>query len=179
LLGLPPLMKRHRGSDIAEEILAIIRFFEIQDCVGYCTLDNESKNRTTMAKIGEALGLDAEERQISCGPHVLQLCTRALMYGEGCKQGSNPYHEIHIWIHNVDPYPFHSIPRGLLHFHIHATEPLPHVPYVEIVERNGHFWWGLKIPGFPCEIAHTPSTFYRPQQQNKNDFPPRFIRTQS
>jgi hypothetical protein len=86
LLGLPPLMKRHRGSDIAEEILAIIRFFEIQDCVGYCTLDNESKNRTTMAKIGEALGLDAEERQISCGPHVLQLCTRALMYGEGCKR---------------------------------------------------------------------------------------------
>ncbi|OBS15926.1 hypothetical protein FPOA_27978 [Fusarium poae] len=27
------------------------------------------------------------------------------------KQGSNPYHEIHIWIHNVDPYPFHSIPQ--------------------------------------------------------------------
>jgi hypothetical protein len=48
-------------------------------------------------------------------------------------QGSNPYHEIHIWIHNVDPYPFHSIPRRLQHFHIHATEPLPHV---EIVERN-------------------------------------------
>jgi hypothetical protein len=50
---------------------------------------------------------------------------------------------------------------------------------VEIVERNGHFWWGSKIPGFPCEIAHTLSTFDRPQQQNKNDFPPRFIRTQS
>jgi hypothetical protein len=39
---------------------------------------------------------------------------------------------------------------------------------VEIVERNGHFWWGWKIPGFPCEIAHTLSTFDRPQQQNKN-----------
>jgi hypothetical protein len=54
----------------------------------------------------------------------------------GRLQGSNPYHEIHIWIHNVDPYPFHSIPRRLQHFHIHATEPLPHVPHVEIVEKN-------------------------------------------
>jgi hypothetical protein len=53
-------------------------------------------------------------------------------------QGSNPYHEIHIWIHNVDPYLFHSIPRRLQHFHIHATESLPHVPHVEIVERNGN-----------------------------------------
>jgi hypothetical protein len=53
-------------------------------------------------------------------------------------QGSNPYHEIHIWIYNVDPYPFHSIPRRLQHFHIHATESLPHVPHVETVARNGN-----------------------------------------
>ncbi|KAH7465317.1 hypothetical protein FOMA001_g17072 [Fusarium oxysporum f. sp. matthiolae] len=59
------------------------------------------------------------------------------------KQGSNPYHEIHIWIHIMDPYPFHSIPRGLQHFHIHATKPLPYVPHVEIVE---YFRWGSKIP---------------------------------
>ncbi|EXK77741.1 polygalacturonase [Fusarium oxysporum f. sp. raphani 54005] len=58
-------------------------------------------------------------------------------------QGSNPYHEIHIWIHIMDPYPFHSIPRGLQHFHIHATKPLPYVPHVEIVE---YFRWGSKIP---------------------------------
>jgi hypothetical protein len=36
----------------------------------------------------------------------------------------------------MDPYPFHSVPRRLQHFHIHAMEPLPHVEHVEIVERN-------------------------------------------
>lgn len=85
LLGLPALVKRHTGSDVADEVLAIIRFFEIEDRVGYCTLDNESKNGITMVKIGQQLGFDGEERQISCAPHALQLAVRALLYGDGCK----------------------------------------------------------------------------------------------
>ncbi|KAH8193505.1 hypothetical protein TruAng_012329 [Truncatella angustata] len=86
LLGLPALVKRHTGSDVADEVLAVIRFFEIEDLVGYCTLDNESKNKATMVKIGEELGFDGVERQISCAPHALQLAVRALLYGDGCKR---------------------------------------------------------------------------------------------
>jgi hypothetical protein len=103
-------------------------------------------------------------------PHEFHRCFSAPSLVGDPEQGSNPYHEIHIWIHNVDPYPYHSIPRGLQHFHIHATEPLPHVPDVEIVEN---FRWGSKIHGFPCEIAHILSTFYHPQQHNI-DLPPCF-----
>ncbi|KAJ3575724.1 hypothetical protein NPX13_g3934 [Xylaria arbuscula] len=86
LLGLPALSKRHTRSDVADEVLAIIRFFGIEDIVGYCTLDNESKNRSAMIKIGRQLGFDGEERQIRCAPHALQLVVRALLYGEGCKR---------------------------------------------------------------------------------------------
>ena len=86
MLGLPALVKRHTGSDVADEVLAVIHFFEIEDLVGYYTLDNESKNRTTMVKIGEKLGFDSPNRQISCAPHALQLVIRALLYGDGCKR---------------------------------------------------------------------------------------------
>lgn len=86
LLGLPALLGRHKGDDVATEVLAILRFFEIENRVGYFTLDNESKNSTTMAKIGEQLGFDGEERQIRCAPHGLQLAVRALLYGENCKR---------------------------------------------------------------------------------------------
>jgi hypothetical protein len=51
--------------------------------MGYCTLDNESKNGPTIMKIGE---FDGEERQIRRAPHGLQLAVKALLYGEGCKR---------------------------------------------------------------------------------------------
>lgn len=86
LLSLPALFRRYKGDDIADEVLAILRFFEIESRMGYCTLDNESKNGTTMMNIGEQLGFDGEERQIRCAPYGLQLAVKALLYGEGCKR---------------------------------------------------------------------------------------------
>ncbi|KAH8193729.1 hypothetical protein TruAng_012103 [Truncatella angustata] len=71
---------------LLDEVLAVLDFYGIKQRVGYCTLDNESKNGTCMAAIGQHIGFDSAERQISCAPHSLQLAVRALMYGEGCKR---------------------------------------------------------------------------------------------
>lgn len=55
LLRLPALVKRHTVPDIADEVLAVTRFFEIEDSVNYWPLDNDSKNGTAMIKISEEL----------------------------------------------------------------------------------------------------------------------------
>lgn len=73
-------------DDVADEVLAIIRFFRIEDLVGFCTLDNEAKNATTVVVLGRHLGFDGIERMIRCAPHALQLAIRALLYGDGCKR---------------------------------------------------------------------------------------------
>ncbi|KAJ3552946.1 hypothetical protein NPX13_g10995 [Xylaria arbuscula] len=85
LLGLPALVGRHTGKDVADEVLSIIYAFSIASKVGYCTLDNEAKNGTTMAALAQYLQFDPRERHISCAPHTLQLATRSMMHGEGSK----------------------------------------------------------------------------------------------
>lgn len=84
-LGLPALVGRHTGKDVADEVLSIIYAFLIASKVGYCTLDNEGKNGTTMTALAQYLQFDPKERRISCAPHTLQLATRSMMYGEGSK----------------------------------------------------------------------------------------------
>ncbi|CAG9950545.1 unnamed protein product, partial [Clonostachys rosea f. rosea IK726] len=44
VLGIPELVERHTGENIAAEILEIIRSFGIEDKVGYFTLDNAANN---------------------------------------------------------------------------------------------------------------------------------------
>ena len=53
VLGIPELVERHTGENIAAEILEIIRSFGIEDKVGYFTLDNAANNETAMAEIAE------------------------------------------------------------------------------------------------------------------------------
>ncbi|KAH8200229.1 hypothetical protein TruAng_005621 [Truncatella angustata] len=95
----PILVSRPTGINIADEIIAVLEFYGIEKHiiavlefygiekhVGFCTLDNESKNGTCMIAIGQHLKIDCAKRQISCAPHSLQLAARALMYGDGCKR---------------------------------------------------------------------------------------------
>jgi hypothetical protein len=79
-------VKRHKGSDVADEVLAVIRFFEIENLVGYCTLDNESKSKATIIKINKELGFDGADRQINYASHTLQFAVRAFLYGNRYKQ---------------------------------------------------------------------------------------------
>lgn len=54
-LGLPEVSARHTEPNIAAEILDIIESYQIQDKIGYFTLDNAKNNDIAMAIIGGEL----------------------------------------------------------------------------------------------------------------------------
>ncbi|SCO88905.1 uncharacterized protein FRV6_13033 [Fusarium oxysporum] len=82
VLGIPELVERHTGENIAAEILEIIRSFSIEDKVGYFTLDNASNNETAMSEIAEELKFDPVQRQVRCMGHILNLVVKSLLFGK-------------------------------------------------------------------------------------------------
>jgi hypothetical protein len=52
MFSLPELINRYTGKYIATKILNIICFFDLEDKVGYFTLNNAGNNNTAMAIIG-------------------------------------------------------------------------------------------------------------------------------
>ncbi|KAG7419838.1 hypothetical protein Forpe1208_v003644 [Fusarium oxysporum f. sp. rapae] len=58
VLGLPELVDRHSGGNIAAHVVEVLRSYGITHKVGYFTLDNASNNDTAMEEIGKALGFE-------------------------------------------------------------------------------------------------------------------------
>ncbi|RKK90483.1 hypothetical protein BFJ68_g16436 [Fusarium oxysporum] len=81
LLALPALKKRHTGTALADEVADTIYSFDVQDKLGYCTLDNAANNGTAMEALAAEFDFDSNERRIRCAPHFLDLTTKAMMYG--------------------------------------------------------------------------------------------------
>ncbi|KJZ68971.1 hypothetical protein HIM_09781 [Hirsutella minnesotensis 3608] len=81
LLGLPALRKRHTGAALADEVADTICAFDLQDRIGYYTLDNATNNDTAMETLAAEFDFDKAERRIRCAPHFLNLAVRAMMYG--------------------------------------------------------------------------------------------------
>ncbi|KAG6989603.1 putative AC9 transposase [Fusarium oxysporum f. sp. conglutinans] len=82
VLGLPELLGRHTGENIAEQILDIVREFEIGDKLGYFTLDNASNNKTTMEELGHELGFDWKKRWVRCIGHVVNIVVKHMLFGQ-------------------------------------------------------------------------------------------------
>jgi hypothetical protein len=82
VLGLPELLGRHTGENIAGEILDIVREFEIEDRLGYFTLDNASNNKTTMEILGRELGFNWKKRWVRCIGHVINLVVKHMLFGQ-------------------------------------------------------------------------------------------------
>lgn len=82
VLGLPELINRHTGEHIATEMLDVIRFFDLEDKVGYFTLDNAGNNDTAMAIIGGQLGFNHLHRRARCVGHIINLVVKALLFGK-------------------------------------------------------------------------------------------------
>jgi hypothetical protein len=82
VLGIPELVERHTGENIAAEILEIIRSFSIEDKVGYFTLDNAANNETAMSEIAEELKFDPVQRRVRCIGHILNLVVKTLLFGK-------------------------------------------------------------------------------------------------
>jgi hypothetical protein len=81
VLGVPELVDRHTGDNIAAEILEVINEYEIGDKVGYFTLDNAANNDTAMEALGNALGFSPIARRVRCMGHVINLVVKALLFG--------------------------------------------------------------------------------------------------
>jgi hypothetical protein len=82
VLGLPELINRHTDEHIATEMLDVIRFFDLEDKVGYFTLDNAGNNDTAMAIIGGQLGFNHLHRRARCVGHIINLVVKALLFGK-------------------------------------------------------------------------------------------------
>ncbi|KNB17842.1 hypothetical protein FOXG_22068 [Fusarium oxysporum f. sp. lycopersici 4287] len=81
LLVLPALRNRHTGAVLADEVADTICAFDLQDRIGYYTLDNAANNDTAMEALAAEFDFDKDERHIRCAPHFLNLAVRAMMYG--------------------------------------------------------------------------------------------------
>jgi hypothetical protein len=81
LLGLPYLNGRHTGEALAEEVSRILDFWELDDKLGFFTLDNATNNDTAMEAIGHRFGFVGEERRLRCAPHCINRVVRAMLYG--------------------------------------------------------------------------------------------------
>ncbi|XP_044723732.1 Ribonuclease H-like protein [Hirsutella rhossiliensis] len=83
LLGLRPLLGKHNGASLADEVADTLAFWQVNnpDTVGYFTLDNAANNDTCMEDLAFEHGFSPEERRIRCAAHILNLCVRAMLYG--------------------------------------------------------------------------------------------------
>ncbi|TVY75153.1 putative AC transposase [Fusarium oxysporum f. sp. cubense] len=81
VLGLPELVDRHSGDNIATHVVEVLRSYGITHKVGYFTLDNASNNDTAMEEIGKALGFEGKTRRLRCFGHILNLAVKALLFG--------------------------------------------------------------------------------------------------
>jgi hypothetical protein len=82
VLGLPELTERHTGENIAGQIIEIIQEFEIEDKLGYFTLDNAGNNKTSMEDLGLEFGFDWEKRWVRCIGHVVNIVVKHMLFGK-------------------------------------------------------------------------------------------------
>ncbi|KAK8076815.1 hypothetical protein PG996_002985 [Apiospora saccharicola] len=82
VLGLPELIERHTGENIAGQIIEIIREYEISDKLGYFILDNAGNNKTSMGELGLEFGFDWEKRWVRYVSHVVNIVVKQMLYGK-------------------------------------------------------------------------------------------------
>ena len=82
LLGLPELRQSHTGENIASQVAEVIASFEMEDRIGYFTLDNAESNDTAMTALGDLFGFDGRQRRVRCFGHIINLVAKALLFGK-------------------------------------------------------------------------------------------------
>jgi hypothetical protein len=82
VLGVPELADQHTGENIAAEIVDVIKEFEIQDKIGYMTLDNATNMDVAAREVGDALGFNGNQRRVRCMGHVINLVVKSLLFGK-------------------------------------------------------------------------------------------------
>ncbi|TQV90154.1 restless-like transposase [Cordyceps javanica] len=80
--GIPELVERCFGENIAAEILDIVRSFGVEDKMGCFTLDHAANNDTAMGEIAPELHFDPAERCVRCVGHILNLVMKSILFGK-------------------------------------------------------------------------------------------------
>jgi len=85
VIGMRRFYGQHTGENQANCFFNIIKPYEINDKIGYFTLDNASNNRTTMQHIAkqlmeEGISFDPIERRLRCFGHVINLVVKAFLW---------------------------------------------------------------------------------------------------
>jgi hypothetical protein len=84
-----PEASYHFGKTIAAVILGVINAYNINNKIGYFTLNNAKNNTTAVAIIGKKLGFDGRRRRDRCIGHTINLAAKALLFGKN----SNAFEE--------------------------------------------------------------------------------------
>jgi hypothetical protein len=89
LLALPALADGHAGSEVAPHLIKALRFFEIEEKVGWVTGDNHGANDTLCRALEEHLQSEcgirwwlAANRRLRCLGHIINLPTQAFLFAK-------------------------------------------------------------------------------------------------
>ena len=158
LLGLCHLMGAHSGANMAEQVVQIIKDYNLIDKIGYFVLDNATNNDTCLEETFDALSLEVQvkTRRLRCLGHVINLTAQAFLYGENAEAfisevGSdtvlaNEAEELKIWrkkgpigkLHNIVTF-IRRTPQRREAFQkiiIHDTELVQHYNQLQVLANN-------------------------------------------
>ena len=90
VLGLRDTMGSHTGENIAQQLIDVLRDYQICDKVAFFASDNATNNDKALRVLQqEDLGIDPVKQRLRCAGHILNLVCKAILYGvdDDCVEG--------------------------------------------------------------------------------------------
>ncbi|KAK5996238.1 Putative AC transposase-like protein [Cladobotryum mycophilum] len=117
VLGLPELRDSHTGANIANEIANILDEYDINDKIGYFSLDNASNNDTAMASLATKYEWTdkGSDRRIRCFGHILNLAVKAFLFGNDSDKFNDDIPESEVFEEEAHTLWLKTGPVGKLH----------------------------------------------------------------
>jgi hypothetical protein len=86
LLSLREFRGVHTGEEQAKVFLTVFKEYELQDKIGYFTMDNHEANDTLLAEIARTIdGFDPVAQRLRCNGHVINLIVQAFLFRSKAK----------------------------------------------------------------------------------------------
>ena len=80
-LALPEQSDPHSGVNIADNVAAIIHYYNLEDKIGYFMTDKATNNDTCLEELGSEFNFNPLHRRLRCSGHKINLVARALLWG--------------------------------------------------------------------------------------------------
>lgn len=82
LLSLPAVKGAHTAVNVASQLSAIVRHFNLRQSFGHAVTDNASENESCMNILSGELALPQDKRHVFCIGHIDNLVAHAMLFGE-------------------------------------------------------------------------------------------------